>query len=376
MPSASSASAGACAGGGGTDSDSISAPFFPQTIPAAAGGTAFCLDPKGDVKTYGDHGKLSMDDVCTTAFDGECEIYKRFGLKRTVVIHYVDDAGKGSTIEAILSQFGSIGGAYAMYTKRVIADSDPIDPTAPRVVAGIDPSAAAALGTGRGYVWKNDQLVELQYNNENESPEQLASSSLPLLTALAKSLATKLPAGPIPAAVTALPADNRVANGVQYYTKDVMGLAGAGAGAVGYYKDATKRWRGFSIVSDSDSAAKDAFKVIRSRPGTLPVPTTSIGSPSIDEAAHVVLALSKESPKTEWLVVRRGVEIDALGDEEFALKAGAAPEELAKARLSKDDAVALMKSWTAKPAASAAPGTSAVSDAGASAATTTKPAGH
>ena len=35
-----------------------------------------------------------MDDVCTSAFDGECEVYKRFGLDRVVVLRYVDGAAR------------------------------------------------------------------------------------------------------------------------------------------------------------------------------------------------------------------------------------------------------------------------------------------
>ncbi|HEX3345719.1 MAG TPA: hypothetical protein VHS09_14145, partial [Polyangiaceae bacterium] len=68
---AASARADVCAGGGGRDTDAISAPF----VPRAAGG--YCLDPQSEPKTYGDKGKLTMDEVCTTNFDGDCEVYKR-----------------------------------------------------------------------------------------------------------------------------------------------------------------------------------------------------------------------------------------------------------------------------------------------------------
>src|SRR4051812_39243122 len=83
-PSASGTSAAVCANGGGNLSDPVSAPFFPKTV----GG--YCVDPQSEIKTYGEKGKLSMDEVCTTAFDGECEVYKRYGLKRVVSLHYVD----------------------------------------------------------------------------------------------------------------------------------------------------------------------------------------------------------------------------------------------------------------------------------------------
>ncbi|MGH7270106.1 MAG: DUF6599 family protein, partial [Polyangiaceae bacterium] len=62
-----------CAGGGGRDTDQVSAPLIPR---AGADLGGYCLDPQSEPKTYGDQGKLSMEDVCTTAFDGECEVYK------------------------------------------------------------------------------------------------------------------------------------------------------------------------------------------------------------------------------------------------------------------------------------------------------------
>ena len=77
-PPSASAKSNACAAGGGEVKDGPSAAFFPRVV------GAFCVDPQGNEKVYGDKEKFSMDQVCTTAFDGECEVYKRFGLKRVV----------------------------------------------------------------------------------------------------------------------------------------------------------------------------------------------------------------------------------------------------------------------------------------------------
>src|SRR5215471_6807026 len=63
-PSASAAPAGACSSGGGAISDPLSAPFFPRTVGAKP--AEYCIDPQGDTRTYGEKGKLSMDEVCTT----------------------------------------------------------------------------------------------------------------------------------------------------------------------------------------------------------------------------------------------------------------------------------------------------------------------
>src|ERR1700721_481273 len=115
---------GACTSGGGEVGDPLTAAYFPRVL------GAYCLDPQNDTKTYGEKGKLSMDDVCTTALDGECEVYKRFGLSRLVALRYVDGGSSGGSVEVYLSQFKDTAGGYAMFTKRVVADGDPADPSA------------------------------------------------------------------------------------------------------------------------------------------------------------------------------------------------------------------------------------------------------
>jgi hypothetical protein len=344
--------ANACAGGGGTDSDEVSAPFFPRSLAPAAD---FCLDTADSVRTFGDRGKLTLGDVCTTGFDGECEVYKSYGLKRTVTLRYIGAAGgSGATVEVVLSQFDSVAGAYGMFTKRVIADSDPTDPTATKPLPDLARSAADALGaigTGKAYVWRNDQLLELTYNDENASPEQLARDATPVLVALGKQVAGRLPAGQLPASAAALPSAHLVPNGIQFFKKDLMGIPGAGAGAVGYYVDGAKRWRALSIVDADPQKLKAQFSALHARPGALPV----TGVTGADEAFHVVYQVSKESPKTEWLIARKGSQVQGVGDEEFALKSDLTPDALAKARLSKDDALGFLNAWPVTAAGASAP---------------------
>jgi hypothetical protein len=350
-PSASNAKAGACASGGGELTDPISAAYLPKT----AGG--YCVDPQGEVKSYGEKGKLSMDEVCTTAFDGECEVYKRFGLKRVVSLHYVDGSGKGGTVEVNLSQFADVAGAYGMYTMRVVA-GDPAEPSTPKPFAA---GGAGAIGTGRAYVWRGQHLVELQYNNEQESPAELAKSSDTILRAVGTEIGAKLPGlTALPPAAHALPEANRLPNGIVYQPKDVLGWTGVGPAALGFYKDGDRRWRTLVVFKDDADQAKDAFKTIKSKPGTLPI--AGLG----DEAAHVVVGGGGKgegqggSPKVEFLVARKGNAIWGIGDEEYALRgtgAGAADKEQ-KARLSKDEAIAKLRPLLsgAAPAAASADG--------------------
>lgn len=344
-PSASAATPGACAAGGGELTDPVSAPYFPKSI------NEYCVDPQGEVKTYGEKGKLSMDQVCTQAFDGECEVYKGFGLTRVVQLRYIDGGGKGGTVEVTLSQFKDAPGAYGMYTLRVVTnDRDPADPSTPKLLSA---PAAGAIGTGRAYVWRGAHLVELQYINENESPDQVAKSSESILSAVGKAIGAKLP-GPetLPPAAHALPDANRIPNAILFQPKDVLGWKGVGPGALGFYKDGDRRWRDVVIVKDDVEQAKDAFKAIKSSPGALPV--KDLG----DEAVHVVVPTAGAAPSsagtraaapaTEWLVARKGSAIYGVGDEEYAVREA---KDAAKVRLSKEDAVAKLKPLLAAAAA-------------------------
>lgn len=329
-PSATAAAAGACASGGGQSTDAVSAAFFPRTV------AGFCLDPQGETKTYGEKGRFSMDEVCTTAFDGECEVYKRFGLRRVVALHYVDDAGKGSTVEVNLSQFESDAGAYGMYTLRVVA-GDPADPTAPKP---LELKGAGAIGTGRAYVWRGPYLAELQYNNEAESPATLAKSSEAILKALGKDLADKLPgSAEPPSAVGLLPKDERIPNGVAFAPKDALGVPGAGAGAQGYYRAGASRWRVFSAARDDAEQAKDVLRAFRKRPGASAVP--GLG----DEAVAFTVGGAGGVPKTDWVAARKGTRVLGVGDEEHALEGGAG-------KVKREDAVAKVRALVdAAPAA-------------------------
>ena len=318
---------GACADGGGQVGDAISASFFPRTV------AGYCIDPQGETRTYGDKGKLDMDAVCTTAFDGECAVYAQFGLSRLVALRFVDGGGGAGTVEVYLSRFGGEAGAYGMFTKRVVADSDPTEPTTPKP---LEAGAAGALGTGRAYVWKGAYLAELQYNNEEETPAALATSSARILAAVAKDIGVRLPGGSQkPAAAERLPKDHLVPNGVQFYPKDAPGL-GSSPAAVGFYKDAAKRYRMIAVVQEDQASAKETLKAVRARPGWLPIPALG------EEAVVVTLP---GPAKSEFVVARQGKEVLGVSDEDFAQKPSEAEAGASSNRLSKDEKVALLKKW-------------------------------
>src|SRR5262249_40362274 len=151
-----------------------------------------------------------------TAFDGECEVYKRFGLDRVVVLRYVDGTGAPNSVEVNLSRFKSQDGAYAMFTKRVVADADPAGATVKPLAAG----AAGATSSSNAYVWRGQYLAELTFVTEDTkmTPQAMAQANERSTGAIAKEIGGKLPgSADLPPAAAALPAASRVPLGIAYY---------------------------------------------------------------------------------------------------------------------------------------------------------------
>jgi hypothetical protein len=309
----------ACAGGGGTNPDALSAPFFPRTS-----GT-FCIDPDDHVRAYGARAKGSMDEVCTQAFNGECEVYKRYGLTRVVFIRYVDANGP-SSIEIYLSEFKDGEGAFGLFGKRVVADADPARQGAPRPLGA---GAAGALGTGRAYVVRAAHLVELQYNNDQESEAELRASSERVLAPLASAIGELLP-GPkeLPPAVALLPSDKRVPAGLWSVNGQPLGIAGVGPAAFASYADGAKRWRGVLWIRSDAATASADLKALRAKSGALPAPTAG------EDGVSLALVESKDAPKADYVFARKGAIVFGVGDETLAFDPTKKPEEQAALRLS------------------------------------------
>ena len=336
-PPAPSAHADVCAGGGGQDTDAISAPFVPRVV------GAFCLDPQGEPKTYGDKGKLSMDDVCTTAFDGECEVYKRFGPDRVVVLRYVDGSGAPNSVEVNLSRFATENGAYGMFTKRVVADSDPARATVKPLAAG----AAGATSSSNAYVWRGQYIVELTFVTEDTkmTPSDMAHANDVSTGAIAKQIGESLPGGKelLPSAA-ALPAASRIPLGIAYYPKDALGFSAIGPAAVGYYRDGQKRWRDVAMVRSSSDGAKEAIRAFRLKAGTLPV--KGLG----DEAVQAIVQEAPDRAKAEYVIARKGPLVAAVGDEELVLDPATPSDKQAPLKLTREEKVQKLAEWLASTA--------------------------
>jgi hypothetical protein len=325
--------AAACAGGGGKVADTATAPFFPRTT------AGYCLDPNGGDKAFGEGAPLPIDGICDV-FDGECEVYKGFGVRRVVEARYVDGGGSPATVDVHLSKFATTEGAFAMFTKRTVGDGDPADEATPRPAEG---GGAAALGVGNAYLWRGQYLVELTYNDESSAEAAIKAAGDKLLPPLLKEMGAKLPgeAQPLPA-VAALPKESRLPMGVSFATKDALGVDGVGPGAIGYYREGDKRWRVLSIVRADAEQAKDVVATFAKITGA---------SKEKGPALEAVRFMRKDADGVplEWVVARAGKGVLAVGDEPRAARAGASPDERAKVWLTKDEKLERLKKATLAP---------------------------
>jgi hypothetical protein len=301
-PPIQSSKPGACASGGGEVKDPVASAY----VPRSAGD--YCVDPNSEQRAFGENSNTPLEAVCNL-FDGECEIYKRFGLRRVFTVQYIDGKGSPGTASLTLSRFASPEAAYAFFTKRVIADADPLESAPQPLEAG----AAGALGSGIAYVFRGDSVGELRYVNELESPDQIKASSQQVLPPLAKALGEKLPGeAALPPAARVLPKSDLIPLGISYDYDDVFGVNGVGRGAVGYYRSGSVRFRLASIVRDDEASAKDVFGTLKKLPGA-----KTLKDQPFDTLTFTLQ--DGEGPKVEWLVGRKGNTLVAAGDEPYAL---------------------------------------------------------
>jgi len=319
--------AATCAGGGGKITDQQSAPLFPGAV------QGFCLDPNGGEKTFGDGAALPLDHICDL-FDGECEIYKGYGVRRVVEARYVDGTGSPATIDVHLSKFGTTEGAYAMFTRRVVGDGDPADEATPRPIAG---GGAAALGLGNAYLWRGLYLVELTYNNETAAEATMKAEGEKLLPPLVKEMGAKLPGETnLPAAAATLPQEDMLPLGSRFVTKDLLDVSGVGAGAFGYYKSGDKRYRFAVLLRGDVDQAKDVIETFAKLPG-------ASKEKGIGERAVRFMHKEGEGAAAEWLFARAGKRVIGVGDEARVLRTGMSADEHAKVSLTKEEKIARLK---------------------------------
>lgn len=282
----------------------------------------YCVDPNSAPRAYGHEGEGDMDDVCTELFNGECELYKGYGLTRVTTARYVKNDGSSALVSANVSRFGGSEGALAFFSRRVLGDQDPKQVT----LRPVGSMPYAALGTGVAYAQSGPLVVELVYVNEDEAPETIRAVSAALLPQFLSTLAERdtVP----PQMVSLLPREHLLPFGVVVEPKNAFGVSGLGATATGYYDEGGKRYR--ITVSDNvdEASAKDVYAGARRLAGWRALK-------EVPYDAFEVRQVVEEGPVVWWLVGKQGHRVVAVTDEPWALRE-TTPTEQQRVSLDRD----------------------------------------
>lgn len=222
----------------------------------------FCLDPNADVKRYGEGTSLPLDAVCVELFNGECEIYKRYGLEGVKTTNYVSSKSQTTSVSVVVSSFQSSAGAHGFFTRRVVGDGLPSQVTVRR----LNVPGRAALGPGVLYLWRGKQVVEMNYVSELETPVEIVNNSEAVLGDLARATsAMLLGSTDPPATVLLLESIAQQDFSVVVFPDGLLGQLGSGPYAVGYLENqgqAPKPYRLVVAERRDEASATDLIKSI------------------------------------------------------------------------------------------------------------------
>ncbi|MCH2109466.1 MAG: hypothetical protein MK135_09055 [Polyangiaceae bacterium] len=223
----------------------------------------FCLEKGVDVRRYGSGAGLPLSDVCTELFNGECELYRKFGLKGVLTAQIAPRSGAAFRVSLTLSEFSKPSGAYGFFSHRVFGDA----PLETVTVRPFPASGRAVMGAGVVYAFRGTHVAELTYLSESQTPQELITSAEAELPGLARSILDGL-GGAIepPAEVTTLEGLTGVSSlGVRFTPYDIFGIKGLGSGAVAEAEQADFQSRRLIAIRATESEAKDLVRSLVSR---------------------------------------------------------------------------------------------------------------
>ncbi len=229
-----------------------------EGLPGRAAG--FCIDPDSDVRRYGASAPTGLDAVCVELFNGECELYKSYGLESVKTLHYVPDSGGLETVNVVVSSFRRSDGAFGFYTRRILGDDLPSRAT---VKALDEIEGRAVAGIGIVYLWRGKQVVEMTLVSDVATPDEIEQKSAALLPGLAREMARTLIGPTTPErSVRLLEEPELDPLGVAVSSDEILGVAGTGSGAIGYYSRSKPPHRVFSGERRDEAGAKDLLRLL------------------------------------------------------------------------------------------------------------------
>jgi hypothetical protein len=223
----------------------------------------FCLDPNADVRRYGEGTASPLDGVCVELFNGECEIYKGYGLEGVKTTQYVA-TGKGrASVSVVASRFRHSSGAFGFFTRRILGDGLPSQVT----VVPLKVTGRAALGPGVLYLWRGKQVLEMNYVSESETPAEIEQNSAPVLRSLSASTSQLMLGTTTPeTGVAVLESMSEASFGVLVRADGLFDLSGSGPYATAYFEaSSTSHDPAYRLVTAErrdEAAVRDLLQLV------------------------------------------------------------------------------------------------------------------
>lgn len=227
-------------------------------LPGRAAG--LCMDPGSDIRRYGIGAPAPLSGVCVELFNGECELYKSYGLEGVKTVRYIAQDGSPTTVSVVVSSFRRSGGAFGFFTQRVLSGDLPSRAT----VTPLEVEGRAAFGVGMTVVWRGKHVVESTYVNENETPQEIEERSPRVLHPLTRLFAQTLVGPTEPERdVRFLEMDGLDRLGVFVMTDGLLYATGTGPGAMGYFSQAEHPHRVLIADRRDPEGTRDLLQLLR-----------------------------------------------------------------------------------------------------------------
>ncbi len=212
------------------------------------------------MRTYGAGAGASLDRACLELLNGECEVYRSFGLERVEHLSYQSRKVRGARVVVTWSDFATELGAYGFYTRRVLSGGAPSVAT----VREVEAPGRLALGTGVAYALGGRRLAELTYVSDTETPSEIEehtrSELEPFARILLERAATK---SALPHLARLVDVPGRVPLGLAVETDGIWGLSGVGFHAMAYV-GGPEPYRLVALEASDERGAEDIEKLLSS----------------------------------------------------------------------------------------------------------------
>jgi hypothetical protein len=276
-------------------------------LPARAAG--YCLLGGSDVVRYGGKAGGSLGAVCSELFNGECELYRSYGLAAVTVARYGDEKRSGRFVNAVLTEFDRASGAFGFFQLRALGDSHPESATVSPLLLPLG-QGRALLGAGVLYVWRGRQVAEFTYLSEDQTPDELRAQSFEILPSFAAQTAASLGGlGRVPFEAEFLEAEQVFPVGVRLLADHWLEIPGTGPGAEAYVQGPSGRHRAVLAVRSDEASARDLLRMVRYAMGAPP-------SKKKDAVLKARRQRAGHEPES-WLFVREGRAVVGVGPDEL-----------------------------------------------------------